>query len=239
LPDHSSIFSAEAKAILNSLKYVKVSHLSKFIIYSDSLSLLQSIQSFDSKNPYICKIYEQLNFVQAKNKIVRFCWVPSHCGIPGNERADVAAKAALNETESAILIPASDFKPKINQYIHNIWQQYWDKQIHNKLFEIKPLLHDPRYSLKNRKDQIVFNRLRIGHSRLTHSFLMDRLPLPVCPFCFSGDFLSIRHVLLDCLSFRMVRRRHFVYLQYSDIFTKVSPSSIIDFVKQIGIYSKI
>ena len=239
LPDHSSIFSAEAKAILDSLKYVKVSHLSKFIIYSDSLSLLQSIQGFDSKNPYICKIYEQLNIIHTKNKIVRFCWVPSHCGIPGNERADVAAKAALNKTESAILIPASDFKPKINQYILNIWQQYWSTQKHNKLFEIKPLLHDPRYSLRYRKDQIILNRLRIGHSRLTHSFLMDRLPLPVCPFCNSGDFLSIRHILLDCLSFRMVRRRHFVYSQYSDIFTKVSPSYIIDFVKEIGIYNKI
>lgn len=127
-----------------------------------------------------------------------FCWVPSNCGIPANERADQAAKEALNKTESAISIAATDFKSKINNYINTIWQQYWDQQINNKLHEIKPTLGHPRYSLQYRKDQVVLNRVRIGHSRLTHSFLMEKLPLPVCIYCNTGDHLTIKHVSLDC-----------------------------------------
>ena len=43
--------------------------------------------------------------------IVQFFWVPSHVGIAGNERANVAAKAAagLNHTHS-MGIPMPDFK---------------------------------------------------------------------------------------------------------------------------------
>ena len=41
-------------------------------------------------------------------------WVPSHVGIRGNELADEAAKAALNERPTMITLPYSDFKPFVN-----------------------------------------------------------------------------------------------------------------------------
>ena len=45
LPNGASIFSAEVQAISRALNYVRCSHLREFIIYSDSLSVLQSIES--------------------------------------------------------------------------------------------------------------------------------------------------------------------------------------------------
>ena len=52
LPPSSSIFTAEAKAIILALKFIAASNKSKFIICSDSLSCLLAIQSEKLKNPF-------------------------------------------------------------------------------------------------------------------------------------------------------------------------------------------
>ena len=41
-----------------------------------------------------------LVFLHTVHKTVIFCWLPSHMGISGNERADSAAKAALQKDVS-------------------------------------------------------------------------------------------------------------------------------------------
>ena len=50
-----------------------------------------------------------------------FCWVPSHIGIQGNERADVLAKAALDKIKQFYYTPYTDFKYSISIYLDDIW----------------------------------------------------------------------------------------------------------------------
>jgi len=66
--------------------------------------------------------------------VITFCWQPSHVGIPGNEKANKAAKSALNKPILRIPIPYTDLKPIINKYIRYKWQQIWKSQTQNKLF---------------------------------------------------------------------------------------------------------
>jgi len=59
--------------------------------------------------------------------------VPSDVGITDYEKADKAAKTALNKPIFQIPIPCIDLKPIINCYIQNKWQQDWNLQTENKL----------------------------------------------------------------------------------------------------------
>ena len=87
LPDNSTIFAAEAAAITLALNYYQhmgpVQH--DVIVYSDSMSCLQAIEGEDTENPFICHIMNLLWLLNDKGTHIRFCWIPSHCGIDGNE----------------------------------------------------------------------------------------------------------------------------------------------------------
>ena len=90
LPDNSTIFAADATAISLALNYCQhmgpVHH--HIVVYSDSMSCLQAIEGDDTKNPFICHIMNLLWSLSDKGTHVRFCWIPSHCGIDGNWRVD-------------------------------------------------------------------------------------------------------------------------------------------------------
>ena len=77
---------------------------------------------------------------------------------------------------------------KIQPFVSSLWQKRWDKEVGNKLHAIMPQIDDKYYSgCTNRKDDVIINRLRIGHTRLTHSFRMENRPhFPLCDQC-EGD----------------------------------------------------
>ena len=94
LPDNSTIFAAEATAISLALTYYRymgaVHH--NVVVYFDSMSCLQAIESKDTEDPFICHIMNLLWLLNDKGTHVRFCWIPSHCGIEGNKRVDQLTK---------------------------------------------------------------------------------------------------------------------------------------------------
>lgn len=140
IPDGSSIFTAEAKAIDLAFDLIESCRFrNKFIIFSDSLSVLKALNHTYSKNPQIQKLLEKHNEI-SKTKEIVFCWLPSHVGIIGNETADRRAKGSLKLDISVFKIPFDNFKPCINKYILSKWQTSWDAAVFNKLNAIKPII---------------------------------------------------------------------------------------------------
>jgi len=82
LPDNSSIFSAEAYAILLATDIIKSSIGTKFVIFSDSLSCLQAIQNRLWDNPIILNLLNSLHTLIAAGASIIFVWLPSHVGYP-------------------------------------------------------------------------------------------------------------------------------------------------------------
>ena len=57
---------------------------------------------------------------------------------------------------------------------------------------------------QNRKEQVFLSRCRIGHSRLTHSYLVNNEERPECiPF---NSNVSLKYVLIDCVDVPDVRQ---------------------------------
>ena len=147
-----------------------------------------------------------------KRAKVSFCWVPGHVGIVGNEAADKASKSAaagLQQT-SAVSIPHGDFKEIIRTHVKKSWQQRWSSLTDNaKLKGIHPQIRNwDSSNCPNRRDGIILTRLRIGHTRLTHGFLMtsgDERQVPFCHTCQST--VTVQHILMNCLNFSRERGR--------------------------------
>ena len=66
-PEDSSSFTAEAKAVDLALDYTRNCYFyNKFIIFSDSLSVLKAINHTSSKNPQIQKLLEKMSLALSK-----------------------------------------------------------------------------------------------------------------------------------------------------------------------------
>ena len=96
LPKEASIFTAEICAINLALKIISNKKAKKFIIYSDSISVLHSIKNQKLDNPLIVNLLNKLHALRQTAKKIIFCWIPGHMGIQGNGKADSLAKAAIN-----------------------------------------------------------------------------------------------------------------------------------------------
>ena len=97
---------------------------------------------------------------------------------------------------TAGLVPFSDLKPLTSKYVREVWQKEWDEAglISNKFHEILPRLSGRLLSFcSTRKEKTVLNRLHIGHSYLTHSFILRREEAPVCVAC--NTALTIKHYI--------------------------------------------
>jgi ribonuclease HI len=123
LPDHSSIFSVEARAVLLGYKIIEQSPRKCFLILSDSLSCLKSVENQNLQNPVVLGIIERLHKLLSCGLKISFVWVPSHIGIAGNTAADATANAALSLQLSETTVPYSDFKPLVAVYVNGVWQK--------------------------------------------------------------------------------------------------------------------
>ena len=78
IPDDSSIFTAEAKAVDLALDVIRAcdTNKCKLIIFSDMLSVLKAMKHTSSKNPEIQEFLEKCHELLANKENV-LCWIPS------------------------------------------------------------------------------------------------------------------------------------------------------------------
>ena len=211
LPSACSIFTAEIVAIIEALDHVDSLQFNNITIYSDSLSVLQALKTFDSNHPLILKVLQWLTRLHARHKRVRLCWTPSHISVPGNCRADTEARsvAQSNIQPQPIDIPHSDYFPTIRKKLHTLWETKWQNIPQtNKLRVLKESIKPWTSSYNStRRTEVTLCRLRIGHTRLTHRFLMENAHPPYCQDCLVP--LTVCHLLAECPNWQDARYRYF------------------------------
>ncbi|XP_072379949.1 uncharacterized protein [Diabrotica undecimpunctata] len=159
-----------------------------------------------SDHPLVNFIHDIYNKLTDHGVIVTIVWVPSQVGFVGNEAADVAVKEA-----STLDIPISniqlhnDIKKMFKKRIYDKWQADWNTT-QNHLHDIQPVIPSLELPLMPRRHKVILRRLRLGHTRITHGFLMASTDSPSCGHC--SSLLTVRHFLIECRHLSAKRKQH-------------------------------
>jgi ribonuclease HI len=104
----ASTFTTEALSIGETLeKLEKIEPEQNFMIFSDSPSVLKGISNSSTMNntSHITQMLkDKIERLESRGKIIQFYWIPGHCGIEVNERADSEAKQAIKVDRQSITI---------------------------------------------------------------------------------------------------------------------------------------
>jgi len=166
------------------------------------------------QNPLTKEITE---LIAKSEKNIHFVWIPGHHGIAGNETADSAAKEAIKFLPTPNTpVPTSDIKMFLKLTLNRQWQNEWSNlTVNNKLRSIKDTVEPWNSTRKMRREEVVLCRLRLGHTRLTHSFIFEKKPPPVCLSC--NKLNLIEHILTDCTQYVEARSRYSLPKDLRDI----------------------
>jgi len=246
LPIEASIFSAELEAIRLAVNIVRESTPGKYVVMSDSYSVLSSLNADRYQNPTIQRLLHEISDLKLEHRYIEFCWIPGHVGIAGNELADAKAKQASRRPEEYILLPYTDWYPIINSIIDAEWQRRWDAG-NQKMYQVKREVGRWKLSgVKCRRDEVVLNRLRAGHCYATHSHLMDRTVAPmasICEIC-NDAVLTVEHVLLKCPRLNIQRTAAQLRVNENTTLQQVigeeAPiNNLFQYIRNIGFYHNV
>ena len=241
LPNEASVYTAELVALKYALDLVKDTNERSTTIFSDSRSALEAIQDFYPRNPIVREIQKKTDKLIRKGKAVTFCWIPAHVGVPGNEKADKAAKEAIKSNQARDRIPIKDYHPSLKKMIWRRWQNLWNVEpMTNKLKNIKNEVNPWKQEAKDRETEVMIARLRIGHTRLTHCHLMEK-PNGEPSRCNNCQVeLTIRHIFEECPQISEARRATIGQKTMEQVLGPEAPiGKIKEFLKKIGIFNAI
>lgn len=218
--------------------YTKRGH---FAICTDSLSALNAISNTTNNNIYASTIR---NILIKKYPKILLIWTPGHCQLDGNEFADKSAKEATN---SPLIMTNNYSITDINKFLktyyvenNNFMQQTstWYKTINiNKLN-----INDFYKSNINRRDFIKFERLRLGHTFLSHAHIIN-LPQTIFCNCNINPSEILKHILCSCPKFQKYRQNIFKNIPNpKDILTNPTEcniTKILTFLKETELYKLI
>ncbi|KAE9524318.1 hypothetical protein AGLY_015357 [Aphis glycines] len=233
LPQENSIFTAENYALLETIRYINITSSNNNILTRSPSTPKPLLEK--RNNP---KHPNRTIFYRKKYRIYVGL---SHIGISGNEiadkSADIVTKTILRSTITDI--PAKDINKSVRNKINMTWQSYWDSiSPSNKLKKIKRCTKKWHYLQNlNKRQEVTLTRVRIGHSFLTHSFLISKDPPPICSKC--QEDLTIQYIILDCPDLQNIRSTLSIPNNLEEALHEDNTIQILNFLTKINIVNNL
>ncbi|KAJ4442190.1 hypothetical protein ANN_12056 [Periplaneta americana] len=164
------------------------------VILSDSKAAILSIVSKHTPSSQTAEVTKMLSQLISLNKRIVFQWIPSHCGILGNENADSLAKGS---TATYRPVTKSTYY-SVKRFIKSTYLDFNKQNLitqsqgkkWNSLHQNPQLIPDLR-----RKSSVAAFRLATGHDCFAkHLHRIGIYQSPNCPLCNSNQEMDSEHL---------------------------------------------
>ena len=142
-----SNYEAEAAAIESALTEIenifsnKQDQITDIVVFTDALSVLQALENDNSRDRQITNVSKLISKIITSHEIkVILQWIPGHTDIPGNDRADLLAKAGASKPQTETSASLTTAKQVIKQQKKKIWLNQWANSNKGLYFIIWPPL---------------------------------------------------------------------------------------------------
>ena len=190
----SSNYRAELTALQEAARLISADeHPPPHVVFlTDCRSAIQSLQSPSDQlerdtQRLLCDLLQRTQ--------IAVQWIPSHCGLTGNEEADRLAKTGSRLEQTNQPVSYREAKTLVKRIFKT---QFDDQHSHPS---------DDQMSQLQRSQQTMIFRLRTGHCRLrAHLYRLGLSHTPDCP-CETGP-QTPEHVLQSCPLYQDARTQH-------------------------------
>ena len=215
-----SIFTAELQAILMALHYLVdlPQTLFQTVICVDSKSVLTALQSYNDKTrpEMIIEISHLVNSLILRGTDLCFCWIPSHCGIFGNEWVDRAAKRGANNSDKSEKVTISF---SVQEGYSLLKKTIFEKSSKQDRFSRSIDLSSKIQNVESRLNLI--SKTNSFSRQIISLFFRFRLNALKTKFskninCICGSKLDISHILFNCQSLKSLFPKSFTDLSLTE-----------------------
>ncbi|KAM7281536.1 uncharacterized protein ISCGN_005804, partial [Ixodes scapularis] len=194
---HTTSTTAELVAICKALEALLVLEPQAAVILTDSRSALCHLENLEDAPPLAQEAAHVARKVEAMGWRLAFQWIPSHCGIKGNEQVDSLAAKAHGQETPEYFIPRFSEAKRLVHLITRMGHPHDGVASGN----APPPLPESKLS---RKESSLLHRLRAGcpfTAKTLHK--ISRKNSPNCDSC--GTLEDTEHVLWSCPKYGSAR----------------------------------